>query len=241
MSSRIVQQGLPIFLSLGLIAVLGYPIYEDYTTPRIVSALYVDVSESNQKANFKESLKKACEARLNSLMEDDILINNKFAEIPDIPKTYQYVKKRDEVGILKACDQIQERPNALGHQKGTDLSKAIKDMRSQVSQSQDRVAVMMVFVNANEAVKTANNPGQSESKEKSNNSSSNSKQDESHKAIKELSSLPGQVVIFVSDVNLFNNIAKSSFPKNVQIASYETAADLIPKIHQKVRQQANQK
>lgn len=129
-----------------LAGVLGVPALIEVNTPRIISALYIDVSASNQP--FQAVVQSICQDRLKYLKDGDVLIDGQFAE-QSIAPIHQIYTEQQRANLRANC-QAATQPNGIGKRPGTTPLRAWESLQSLVQsersqRNHDRVAAVFVI------------------------------------------------------------------------------------------------
>ena len=128
-----------------LASLLGVPALIEANTPRIISALYIDVSASNQP--FQALARSICEDRLKYLKDGDVLIDGRFAEQSIVPVHQTYIEQQR--AKLRASCQTATQPDRIGKQPGTTPTQAWESLQSLVQSERSQRnhnRVVAVFV-----------------------------------------------------------------------------------------------
>lgn len=145
------------FIIALLVAALVVPFAIDAQTPVIISALYVDVSASNQP--FQKQATAICQERLTYLKKRDVIINAQFADQVAVLPVELY-RAQKKVELRQNCARVLEPSDGLGKRPGTSFHRALVSLRSQIQRQQrdqkKRIRTVAIFLlQAAEAV-----PGQ---------------------------------------------------------------------------------
>ncbi|MUG99474.1 hypothetical protein F7734_47195 [Scytonema sp. UIC 10036] len=184
---------------------IGVPLLLDGFTHRVVGVLMVDVSQSNQP--FQDSLKALCRQYSESLVEGDIRIQGKFADVATILSNQKFAE-RDRLLLQKQCQQVMVLPAGVGKIPGTSLLDALSRMETEIQHQQSlgntQPVAAIVAINSAELV---NQKPQSFSLIKSK--------------IERIVQKGGAVAIIGSSVNLENQLSQYLMQvKNTQICTY---------------------
>ena len=125
------KEPLTWLVALGGSVAIAIPLIIDYQTPRIMSGLLTDISESDQP--YKKELVEICQANLEHLKDNDISIVGKFADKVKIEKNQEY-DQRDRFNLQKDCENITSPPSDLGKTPGTDLQQAVIMLKQEIDQ-----------------------------------------------------------------------------------------------------------
>lgn len=135
-----------LWCTIALLAgVLGVPAWFESNQPRMISALYVDVSASNQP--LQAMVRSICQDRLKYLKDGDTLIDGQFADQSIVPMHQRYAER--QYATLRANCQTATQPNGIGKHPGTTLIRAWESLRSQIQSERsqrNRDRVVAVFV-----------------------------------------------------------------------------------------------
>ncbi len=117
-----------------------------HPTPRVISALYVDVSASNQP--FRAEVVGICEERLTHLQPRDVFITVQFADQPVLQRDGTYEEQQQD--LLQAdCKQVLQPISTVGKQPGTSFSRAFENLRSHLQHQRsqhNRDRVVAIFL-----------------------------------------------------------------------------------------------
>jgi hypothetical protein len=191
----------------GLVGALliGVPLYMDSLTHRVVGVLMVDVSQSNQP--FKDSLNALCRQYIESLVEGDIRIQEKFADVATISNNQKFFE-RDRLLLEKQCQQILVPPAGVGKIPGTSLLEAVSRLEREIQHisvgGKSQSVAAIIAINSAELV---NQQSQDFNLIKSK--------------IEGIMKQGGAVVIIGSSIDLENQLSQRLMRvKNTQICSY---------------------
>ncbi len=193
---------------IGIILLAG-PIFIDLKTSRIISALYADVSQSNQE--YKFFIKQLCKTHIEHLKEGDIRINGKFADKTFV-NSNQAFEERDRLTLQSACKDAATPPEGIGKTPGTPLLPALNSFEQEIQKQR-------TLGNKNRAIGIfaiqEDEPLKNQSPEKS----------EEFTAKVESLTKSGNLVLFIGpDVKLQNQL-KSALAKvnNTNVCTYENS------------------
>ena len=136
-------------LSLMGIATIAVPVVMQIRTPKVSSALLLDVSKSNQIN--ADSIAKLCEHRLDWLIDGDTLIDVQFADIPYVTKNQKYGGEQ-LLKLQKACDRYTVPVEGMGIKPGTNILEALSVLQTELQQSSPQKAIVTIVFNAFEPV-----------------------------------------------------------------------------------------
>ncbi|MEH1788515.1 hypothetical protein [Nostoc sp.] len=137
-----VQQEPPLWKSpltwlcaAGSALLIGVPLVIDGLTHRVDSALFVDVSLSNQP--YQTSIEALCRQYVGHLVEGDVRILGKFADRVTILNNQEF-QERDRLSIQNQCKQITMQPSEIGRVPGTSLVDALSRLETEIGHQQSQ-------------------------------------------------------------------------------------------------------
>ncbi|MDZ8258498.1 hypothetical protein [Nostoc sp. ChiQUE01b] len=184
---------------------IGVPLLMDGLTHRVNSALFMDVSRSNQP--YQTSLEALCRQYVEHLVEGDIRILGKFADRVQILNNQEF-QERDRLSIQNQCKQITMQPSGIGRIPGTSLVDALSRLETEIGHQQNQgntrpVAAVVVI----QAAELVNHQQQDFTVIKSK--------------IEAIIHKGGAVAIIGPDIDLQNQLSHElSSVKNTQICTY---------------------
>ncbi|MBW4619380.1 MAG: hypothetical protein KME17_08480 [Cyanosarcina radialis HA8281-LM2] len=114
-----------VFIAV-LMGVAVVPVVGQVFTPKILSALYIDVSDSNQKN--ASAIAEICRDRLTHLIDGDYLLDGKFADLTYVTNSQEFAAQ-ENAARHKECQLAIAPPSQVGKQRGTDIIKALQNLK----------------------------------------------------------------------------------------------------------------
>lgn len=113
------------------------------TAQRVVSLFFTDTSQSNQIN--RAAVIQICRARLERLLEEDPVIDGKFADRVEIVNNAIYTSSQH-----LDCDRSATSPTGIGKEPGTDLAAALNSMNNAIQHqrvlgTRGKVAAILVI------------------------------------------------------------------------------------------------
>lgn len=137
-----------VLLLIG-IATISIPVAVQMITPKVTSALLVDVSKSNQVN--ADLIAKLCEHQLDLLIDGDTMIDVQFADTTYVNKHQKYGGEQ-LLELQKACDRHTLPVEGMGTKSGTNILEALSVLQTELQQSSHQKAIITIVFNAFEPV-----------------------------------------------------------------------------------------